>query len=70
MFGLVFAVPLSAGKNWIFDNGYHNCILAYDIHNGALISGMKLAGLVNICCGFFLVRTPANWVEILRSFIM
>ena len=30
---------------------------------------MKLAGLINICCGFVLVLTPSNWADILRDVI-
>ena len=30
---------------------------------------MKLAGLINICCGFVLVLTPSNWADILKDFI-
>jgi len=54
-FGLVVAVPFSAG---------------YDvIQNGSNFSGMKLAGVIIICCGFILVLTPSNWADIVRSII-
>ena len=63
MFGLVFAVPLSAGKNLILDNGYHSCILAYDIHNGALISGMKLSNKIS-----FKQQTPLKFENKFHEF--
>ena len=45
-------------------------ISAYDSsYNGTAFTGMKLAGLINICCGFILVLTPSNWADILRDFI-
>ena len=47
-----------------------NNISAYDSsYNGTSFTGMKLAGLINICCGFVLVLTPSNWAEILKDFI-
>ena len=47
-----------------------NFIVAYDHWmNDVSFNGMKLAGLINICCGFVLVLTPANWADILRDLI-
>ncbi|CAL4064338.1 unnamed protein product [Meganyctiphanes norvegica] len=47
--GLVFAVPVSAA----LDMEWY----------GVKFEGMKLAGIVMIVCGFFLVLFPGNWPE-------
>ena len=35
-----------------------------------LLDESQLAGIINICCGFILVRTPSNWSDIIRNIIM
>ena len=55
--GLVAAIPASA---------------LYDIQHNLLSftdNGMKLAGILFICCGFLLVLTPANLTSGLRRSI-
>ncbi|KAK3866261.1 hypothetical protein Pcinc_028195 [Petrolisthes cinctipes] len=47
--GLVLAVPVSAALD----------IKWYQVK----FEGMKLAGIILIVCGFFLVLLPANWPE-------
>lgn len=58
--GLITAVPVSAALD----------IVLY----GATFEGMKLAGMILINVGFFLVMFPANWPDyitrVLRSIIM
>ncbi|XP_074033485.1 solute carrier family 35 member F3 isoform X2 [Leptinotarsa decemlineata] len=58
--GLITAVPVSAALD----------VLLY----GATFEGMKLAGMILIAVGFFLVMFPANWPDyitrLLRSIIM
>ena len=34
-----------------------------------MFTGMKLAGIIIICCGFILVLTPSNWADIVRRII-
>ena len=45
-------------------------VSAYDIlMNKLVLSDMKLAGIIFICCGFLLVLTPTNWAAMLRKII-
>ena len=54
-FGLVLAIPVSAG---------------YDaIQNGVTFNSMKQAGIIIICCGFIIIVTPSNWDESVMSII-
>ena len=54
-FGLVLAIPVSAG---------------YDaIQNGVTFNSMKQAGIIIICGGFIIVLTPSNWDESVMSII-
>lgn len=53
--GLIAAVPASA---------------TYDvIVHGVVFAGMKLAGIIMICIGFFLVLFPYNWSDLITRFI-
>ncbi|XP_068202112.1 solute carrier family 35 member F3 isoform X1 [Palaemon carinicauda] len=53
--GLVLAVPVSA----VLDVKWY----------GVKFEGMKLAGVVLIVCGFFLVLFPANWPEYITKLL-
>ena len=40
-------------------------LMVYD----ATFDGMKLAGIIIICCGFLVVLFPENWPDLLQSLI-